>query len=32
MKVGDKIIFQDGSKIVGYIEVLEILNDLLKAE
>ncbi len=32
MNVGDIIIFQEGSKIVGYIEVLEILNDLLKAE
>ena len=30
MKVGDKIFFQDGSKVVGYIEVLEIYNDLLK--
>ncbi len=32
MNVGDIIFFQEGSKIVGYIEVLEILNDLLKAE
>ena len=32
MNVGDIIIFQEGPKIVGYIEVLEILNDLLKAE
>lgn len=32
IKAGDIIIFQDGSKTVGYIEVLEVLNDLLKAD
>lgn len=31
MKVGDKIVFQEGANVVGYIEILEILNDLLKA-
>ena len=31
IKVGDQISFQDGSRIVGYLEVLEIFNDLLKA-
>ncbi len=32
IKVGDIIIFQEGSKTVGHIEVIEVLNDLLKAD
>ena len=32
LSVGDKISFQDGSKTVGYIEVLEIYSDLLNAD
>ena len=32
LRIGDKIPFQEGSLVVGYIEVLEILNDLLDAD
>ena len=32
IRVGDRIPFQDGSRMVGYIEVLEILNELLDAD
>ena len=31
LKVGDKISFQDGATIVGYAEVLDVINDVLKA-
>lgn len=30
LKVGMKISFQEGSRIMGYAEVLEIYNDILK--
>ena len=32
ISAGDKIPFQDGSKTVGFIEVLEIYNNLLNAD
>ncbi len=32
ISIGDRIPFQDGSKTVGYIEVLEIFNDLLNSD
>lgn len=31
IKVGDIISFQDGARIIGYAEVLDVINDLLKA-
>ena len=31
LKVGDNISFQDGATIVGYAEVLDVINDVLKA-
>jgi len=31
LRVGDIISFQEGSKTVGYAEVLDIINDILKA-
>lgn len=30
LKVGMRLVFQDGSKIAGYAEILEIYNELLK--
>ena len=32
ISVGDRISFQEGSKTVGFIEVLEIYNELLNAD
>jgi len=31
LKVGDKIPFQEGATVVGYAEVLDVINDILKA-
>jgi elongation factor Tu len=31
LKVGDKISFQEGATVVGYAEVLDVINDILKA-
>ena len=31
LKVGDKISFQKGATVVGYAEVLDVINDILKA-
>lgn len=31
LKVGDKITFQEGSTVVGFAEVLDVINDDLKA-
>ncbi len=31
LRVGDKISFQDGATVVGYAEVLDVINDVLKA-
>jgi hypothetical protein len=31
IKVGDKISFQDGATIVGYAEVLDVINCVLKS-
>ena len=30
LKVGMRLVFQDGSKIAGYAEILEIYNEILK--
>ena len=32
LSIGDKISFQDGSRTVGFIEVLEIYNDQLNTD